>query len=337
MCIDCDEEGITRRTFLTGATTAIASAALVLKAAAQQAAQKTLNDPSIILEDVSFKSGTNTIKGFLARPKKVGRYRMVLVAHGNPGVPEDIKFTAAELAKAGYASLVYDWGSREAPPADARERDQWVARITSYTFQKLQMQDLQAAVSYLRAQAFTKRERVGVVGFCGGGRLAFLFSTQSPDVKAVVSFYGPVVYHINNPKADPVPNVLEIADQIRTPVQGHYGLLDTVASAEDARQFEKKLRAQKTPVEMYYYEKAGHSFCNFLRPQGSDPGFDYNPEAAALAHTRMIQFLKLVRVVGKPPVGAPTSLPAGRGSLRHRGSFFASRKSRCCFREAVFF
>jgi len=36
-----------------------------------------------------------------------------LIAHGNPGVPEDIKFTAAELAKAGYVSLVYDWGSRE--------------------------------------------------------------------------------------------------------------------------------------------------------------------------------------------------------------------------------
>lgn len=292
MCIDCNEEGITRRSFLTGATTAIAGVAFALKAAAQQSAQKTLNDPNIILGDVSFQSGITTVKGFLARPKKAGRYRMVLIAHGNPGVPDDIKFTAAELAKAGYVSLVYDWGSREPPPADARERDQWVARITSYTFQKLQMQDLQAGIGYLREQSFTKRERVGVVGFCGGGRLAFLFSTQSADVKAVISLYGSVVYHMNNPKADPVPNVLEIVDRIKVPVQGHYGLLDKVALAEDARQLEKKLRAQKTPVEMYYYEQAGHSFCNFLRPPGSDPGFDYNPEAAALAHQRMIQFLK---------------------------------------------
>ena len=154
------------------------------------------------------------------------------------------------------------------------------------------MQDLQAGVNYLREQSFTKRERVGVVGFCGGGRLAFLFSTQSTDVKALISFYGPVVYHINNPKADPVPNVLEIVNRIKVPVQGHYGLLDQVALTEDARLFEKKMREQKTPIEMYYYEGAGHSFCNFLRPQGSDPGFDYNPEAAALAHKRMIQFLK---------------------------------------------
>src|SRR4030095_6494510 len=122
-------------------------------------------------------------------------------------------------------------------------------------------------------QSFTKRERVGVVGFCGGGRLALLFSTQSADVKAGISLYGSVVYHMNNQKADPVPNVLEIADRIKVPVQGHYGSLDKVALAEDAKQFEKKLRAQKTPVEMYYYEGAGHSFCNFLRPPGSDPGF----------------------------------------------------------------
>jgi len=292
MCIDCEEEGVTRRSFLTGATIAIAGAAFASKAAGQLSAQAALNDPNIILEQVVFQSGTDPIQGFLARPKKVGRYRMVLIAHGNPGVPEDIKFTAVELAKAGFVSLVYDWASREPRPAGPQERDNWVTRITSYKFIKLEMQDLQAGINYLKEQSFAKRERVGVVGFCGGGRLAYLFSTQSKDVRALISLYGPVVYHINNPKTDPVPNVLEMVNQIKVPVQGHYGLLDKVALAEDAKLFEKEMRARKTPVEMYYYERAGHSFCNFTRPQGSDPGFDYNPEAATLAHSRMIKFLK---------------------------------------------
>jgi carboxymethylenebutenolidase len=292
MCIYCDDESLTRRSFLTGAAAAIAGATVASKAAAQQSAQKALNDPNIILDEIGFKSGANTIKGFLTRPKRVGRYRMVLIAHGNPGVPEDIKFTAAKLASAGYVSLVYDWGSREPQPADSRGRDEWVGRITSYTFQKLQMQDLQAGIDHLREQSFTKRDRVGMVGFCGGGRLAFLFSTHSANIKALISFYGPVIYHINNPKADPVPDVVDIVNRIKVPVQGHYGLLDKVASADDAKLFEKKMRAQKRPVEMYYYEGAGHSFCNFLRPQGSDPGFDYNSEAATLAHSRMLQFLK---------------------------------------------
>src|SRR6266576_3669061 len=150
MCIDCGEESVTRRSFLTGATIAIAGAAFASKAAGQQTAQAALNDANIILEQVVFQSGTDPIQGFLARPKKVGRYRMVLIAHGNPGVPEDIKFTAAELAKAGFVSLVYDWGSRELEPADPREREKWVARITSYTFVKLQMQDLHAGINHLR-------------------------------------------------------------------------------------------------------------------------------------------------------------------------------------------
>ncbi len=70
MCVDCDEEGVTRRSFLTGATIAIAGAAFALKVAGQQTAQNTFNDPNIILADVGFKSGMITIQGFLARPKK---------------------------------------------------------------------------------------------------------------------------------------------------------------------------------------------------------------------------------------------------------------------------
>jgi carboxymethylenebutenolidase len=294
MCVECgDDEATTRRTFLSGAAAAVAGVVLSSQTVGQQSPfQKVIDDPALINGMVTYKSGTANIEGYLSRPRKNGRYPVVLIAHGNPGVPQDIKFTAAHLAKAGYAALVYDWASREPQPADSQERDKWVARITSYSFLKLQMQDLQAGINYLKQQPFSKGRRGGVVGFCGGGRLAYFFSTHSADVKAVIALYGPVIYHINNPKADPVPQVLEIAQQIKVPVQGHYGLLDKVALPEDAKLFEKKLRAQKTPVEMYYYEKAGHSFCNFTRPPGSDPGYDYVPEAATLAHARMVQFLK---------------------------------------------
>ena len=71
MCIECDdEERVTRRSFVKGATIAIAGVAFASMTAGQQNAQKVLNDPNIVVRDVEFKSGTNTIKGFLARPKK---------------------------------------------------------------------------------------------------------------------------------------------------------------------------------------------------------------------------------------------------------------------------
>ena len=295
MCVECgDDERMTRRTFLSGATAAFAGVVLSSEAAGQQSPfQKVLDDPAIIKATVTYKSGTADIEGYLARPKKPGRYRAVVIAHGNPGVPEDIKYTAAYLAQAGFVSLVYDWASSAPVPKDEKALAEWRDYIFRYEFVKRQVQDVQAGIDYLKGQSFVKRnERVGMAGFCGGGRLALLFPTRSRDVKAVVSFYGAVDYRARKHKTDPAPNVLDVVRQIDVPVQGHYGMLDEVAPAADAKLFEKAMREQKTPVEMYYYEKAGHSFCNFTRPQGSDPGYDYVPEAATVAHTRMVQFLK---------------------------------------------
>jgi carboxymethylenebutenolidase len=295
MCVECgDDESTTRRTFLSGAAAAVAGVVLSSEAAGQQSPfQKVLDDPAIIKATVTYKSGTANIEGYLARPKKAGRYRAVVIAHGNPGVPEDIKYTAAYLAQAGFVSLVYDWASSAPMPKDEKALAEWRDYIFRYEFVKRQMQDVQAGIDYLKGESFVKRnKRVGMVGFCGGGRLALLFPTRSKDVKAVVSFYGAVDYRARKHKTDPAPNVLDVVKQIDVPVQGHYGMLDEVAPAADAKLFEKAMREQKAPVEMYYYEKAGHSFCNFTRPHGSDPGYDYVPEAATVAHTRMVQFLK---------------------------------------------
>jgi carboxymethylenebutenolidase len=293
MCIECDDEDrITRRSFLAGATLAVTGIAFGSEAAGQQQ-QTALTSPNIIQGEVSYQNGADTVNGFLARPKNAGRYRAVLIAHGNPGVPEDIKYTAAYLAQAGFVSLVYDWGSSAPMPKDDKALAEWRDYIYKYEFVKRQMQDVQAGIDYLKGQSFVKRNKgVGMVGFCAGGRLALLFATRSKDVEAVVSFYGAVDYRSRKHKTDPAPNVLDVVDQIDVPVQGHYGMLDEVAPAVDAKLFEKAIRRRKTPVEMYYYEKAGHSFCNFTRPPGSDPGYDYVPEAATEAHTRMVQFLK---------------------------------------------
>src|SRR5918992_367710 len=295
MCAECgDDERMTRRTFLSGAAAAVAGVVVSSEAGGQQSPfQKVLDDPAIIKATVTYKSGTANIEGYLARPKKPGRYRAVVIAHGNPGVPEDIKYTAVYLAQAGFVSLVYDWASSAPMPKDEKALAEWRDYIFRYEFVKRQMQDVQAGDVYLKRQTFLKRKkRVGKVGFCGGGRLALLFPTRSKDVKAVVSFYGAVDYRARRHKTDPAPNVLDVVRQIDVPVQGHYGMLDEVAPAADAKLFEKAMREQKTPVEMYYYEKAGHSFCNFTRPQGSDPGYDYVPDAANVAHTRMVRFLK---------------------------------------------
>ncbi|HYY58522.1 MAG TPA: dienelactone hydrolase family protein [Pyrinomonadaceae bacterium] len=291
MCIDCNEEGVTRRAFLNSATAALAAAALGSKTLARQVSQpKALDDPKIAHSIVTFKSGTDTIKGYLARPKGKGRHRAILVLHGNAGLPESVRETAARLAQAGYAGLVLDTNSRVVP--DSTKLDKPLEYYRSNTFDKQVTQDSLAAIEYMKAQPFVQRGGLGAVGFCGGGRKALMLSTESKDLKAVVAFYAPVLYRQFRIPGDPMPDVMDVVGKIRVPVEGHYGLLDKVAPAADARQFEQALRRQGTPVEMFYYEGAGHGFYDYSWQPEEGGIFGYNMEAALSSHRRMLEFLK---------------------------------------------
>src|SRR5437763_15790167 len=89
MCFDCEREAVDRRSFLTGVAAASAGLTIAGPAAAEQGAgaARALDDPAVRHGLVSFKSGADTIKGFLARPKAAGTYPALVIMHGDPGVP----------------------------------------------------------------------------------------------------------------------------------------------------------------------------------------------------------------------------------------------------------
>ena len=290
MCFDYEKESLTRRSFLTGAAAAVTGAALASEIFAQQKSEpRALEDPKVIHGEVSFKSADDMIKGYLSRPKTTGRHYGIVVIHGNPGLPEWVRNFTARLAQIGYAGLVLDLNSRVQP--DSTKLDKPLEYYISNTFDKQVTQDSLAAIEYMKAQAFAKSKGVGMVGFCGGGRKALILSTQNKDIKAVVSFYGAVRFTRRNEK-DPMPDVMDVVKEIKVPVQGHYGTLDKVAPVEDAKKFEQALKTQGTPVEMFYYEGAGHGFFDDSWQPEQNGAFGYNPAAAQLAHTRMVKFLK---------------------------------------------
>lgn len=281
MCQQCETHDRNRRSFLkrvVGGATILAVGRLG-HAVAQN--PRALGHPSILSETIQFPNGAEPINGFLARPRKELRSRGVLIMHGNPGISEDVQNTAAQLAVAGFAALAVDWASRA--------RQDW-RKVPPAEFGLQQKSDAASGVEFLLQQEFVRGDRVGFVGFCGGARLAFMLAADSPKVGAIVSFYGAARTRAGGKL--PTPEPLDIVASIRVPVQGHYGELDEVAQANDAKDLERALRAQKVPVEMHYYKSAGHRFYNHLNPPGSDPGYDYVPKAAQEAHARMIRFLK---------------------------------------------
>lgn len=294
MCIGdkCDDEGvktggIERRSFLMGVAAAVVGTALGSEALGQQPS-KALDDPDITHGKVTFKSGSEIIGGYLARPKKKGRYPAVIIVPGNRIEEPYISETAAMLAQSGFVGLAVNIyhlmpvsANPEASPTSASPQEQ-LNIVANKMPDELTMQDIQAGLDYLKSQPFVKRKRMGIMGFCSGGRYALMFTAQSKEIAAVASFYGTLILPpIFNRKRTP----FDVIKQIKVPVQGHYGTKDNNAPPADAKRFEDSLRAQNTPVEIFTYE-TGHGFFAYNREEA------YQPEAAELAKERMLTFFR---------------------------------------------
>jgi carboxymethylenebutenolidase len=130
--------------------------------------------------------------------------------------------------------------------------------------------DLADAAAALRARTEVQGRRIGAIGYCMGGRLAFL-AAATAGVDAAVAYYG-----------GGIQDMLDLAPRIACPVQFHYGALDAniPLSAVDAVRAAMQARA----AEIHVYDSADHGFNCWAR--GS-----YHAASAALAHGRALQFL----------------------------------------------
>jgi carboxymethylenebutenolidase len=300
MCLEdnCGEVSEGRRTFLGGVFGALAASAFASKVLGrqqqpppqQQPAEPleplALRDGGVVQGDFTFKSGAASMNAYLARPKDKGRHTPVVVFWPNPGMTDDMRNTAAQLAQGGFVGLIFDAYSRDAPlsAAQARERFEYYG---SRAFDELTRRDMEAGLEYLWRQPFVRRGPSGVVGFCGGARQALIFPTSRAGVGAVVAFYAPPVLAtpFQSPKGPFKLDVMDVVDLIHVPVQFHQGTADPLIPLADVQRLERELKAQGTPAEFHYYEGAAHAFYDFTRPR-------FHPAAAKLAHGRMIEFLQ---------------------------------------------
>lgn len=272
-----------RRTLLKGAaagvvTAGVAGAETNSARDAEAQEKKALQDPKIHTEAVTFKNGDATINGFLARPKAGGKYGTVLIAPDIFGLSPYAKETAAQIAQAGLACLAVDQYSRATEPVPG-DFAMLRAFVGKWAPDAQNVSDHKAALAWLKQQNFTSG-KYGVTGFCMGGRITLLSAAANPEILAASPYYGPV-------KAAGPTNIapMDVAEQIKAAVQGHYGADDMNPKPEDVEAFYAKLEKTNPKGEFFIYPGAGHAFHSYGRPS-------YREDAAKTAWGRTLAFFQ---------------------------------------------
>jgi len=226
------------------------------------------DDPRLVANYITYPGATGAVRAYLSRPKGDAKLPAVVVIHENRGLNAHIEDVTRRISVEGFLAVAPDALSPHGrTPKDKNKAKKLIGKLDK----KMTLKDYRAAAKYLKTHKMSTG-KVGVVGFCWGGAMANQLAVHSPDVLAVVPYYG------RQPKAEDVP-------KIKATLLLHYGALDARIN-KGIPAYETALKAAKIDYKMYMYEGAKHAFNNDTNPAR------YHKEAAQLAWKRTIAFFK---------------------------------------------
>ncbi len=218
---------------------------------------------------VQFKSGNETISGYLSSPTGTGKHPGIVVIHEWWGLNDWVKEQADKLAGEGYVALAVDLyrGETASDPNKAHELMRGMPQDRA-------IRDMKAAVDYLSSQPNVDPKRIGSIGWCMGGGLSLQLAIHDARIVACVVNYGSL------------PTDSADIQKISAPILGNFGAEDRGITPADVHNFEKAMKDAGKSVDLKIYEGAGHGFEN---PNNKEA---YRAEATADAWSRITQFLK---------------------------------------------
>ena len=234
-----------------------------------EAAQVDPNDPALDSKAVQFPGRAGTVWAYQSRPKSGANLPAVIVVHANRGLNPHIEDVARRFAHQGYIALTPDYLSRHGGTAKIPDAQKGVPNMRDLAPAQAVTEDTEAAVAYLKGESGVRAGRLGVVGFCWGGEMAFHLATQIKGLKAVTVFYG------RTPKQ-------ELLREIEAPILAHYGEEDKAISGAVPETAEAMKRYGKS-FTYKIFPQAKHAFHD-------DTGDRYHPEAAREAWERTLAF-----------------------------------------------
>lgn len=217
---------------------------------------------------------------FVAKPDGAGPYPGLVIVQEAFGVNDHIKDMTQRYANQGYVAVAPDlfhrFEGRTVPYDNMRDAIGTIMKLNDDQV----MNDVSAALGYLKGNSSVKHDRIGIVGFCFGGRTAYLAATRTNDIAAVVGYYGGGIADPRNPNA-PVTK----SENISVPLLLFFGAQDQMIPQDQVQKIEQTLTQLGKEHQIKVYPQAGHGF-------NCDARGSYNEEAAKDAQRIASDFLK---------------------------------------------
>ena len=238
--------------------------------------------PDIQFGETSVPSQGENMPAFFAKPKGAeGPLPVVLVVQEIFGVHEHIRDICRRLALEGYLAVAPELYFREGDPNEYTDIPTLFKELVSKVPDTQVLADLDHAANWAARNGGDIR-RMGITGFCWGGRISWLYAAHNPQLRAAVAWYGRVM---GDKTMKQQKHPIDIAVDLSAPVLGLYGGQDESIPLESVEQMRQAIHAANAKAEIIVYPEAGHAFNADYRPS-------YHAESAKDGWARMLAWFK---------------------------------------------
>ena len=251
---------LSRRTFVGGSLAA--GFALAVQPALGQSVVVTPADGLVAGEITVQAPDGVALKAYRAQPAGKGPFPTVLVVQEIFGVHEYIRDVCRRLARQGYQAIAPNLFQRQGDPAGIDSVADILAKVVSKVPDAQVLADLDATAAWAAANGGDPA-RLGITGFCWGGRITWLYAAHNPKLKAGVAWYGRLT---GVASAMTPQHPIDVVDKISAPVLGLYGAKDQGIPVSDVDDMKADLAKAGKRAEFVVYPDAGHAFHADYRP-----------------------------------------------------------------------
>lgn len=221
-------------------------------------------------------SDNSTMRLHVSVPDGAGPFPAMVAIQHQGGVDEFMQNITARLAQSGYVTAAPDLYHRDGPDCT----DDIVTRRSRLSDRRV-INDVNATVEFLRRHAAADKSRLGIIGFCMGGRVVYLMAAASPAFSAAVAYYPGNTFRA---WGRDIPSPFERTREIHCPLQGHFGAEDKNPSPEDVEKLAAELNQFNKAHEFHSYPNAAHAFMDSTKES-------YRRHADEASWPRTLEFL----------------------------------------------